>query len=316
MPPKRTSSSGAASASAAQPAEDTVVGLSETADGLVFEHLHEEEAEFLHEEIFTQRCYAPRLPVSHSKPLIIDVGANIGLFALWALKEWPLAYVVCFEPVPPIVNVLRRNLSSAQAGARRHGHGAVIVPVALGSEDTQSEFHYYPCAPAESTRHPAEASKQRKILRKEAKAAGLEEKRSFQGMQKHACGVRTLSRELHLLGGGAAHQNIDLLKIDAEGDEEAVLQGIDAHDWPRLRQVVVEVHDEGDRLHRVLTLLRAHGLENISVRRQKPTASEGYVNFVPEALRLFHVHAARGPCTPCPSECPRRRHKRKRPCGE
>ncbi len=35
---------------------------------------------------------------------------------------------------------------------------------------------------------------------------------------------------------------IDLLKIDAEQSEEEILAGIAEADWPRIRQIVVEVH--------------------------------------------------------------------------
>ena len=40
-----------------------------------------------------------------------------------------------------------------------------------------------------------------------------------------------------------------------------MLEGIDEHDWPKVKQVVVEVHDIEGRLHRVLSLLRRQGFE-------------------------------------------------------
>eukprot|EP00882_Tetradesmus_deserticola_P023920 GHRQ01026098.1.p4 GENE.GHRQ01026098.1~~GHRQ01026098.1.p4 ORF type:complete len:116 (-),score=26.22 GHRQ01026098.1:473-820(-) len=36
---------------------------------------------------------------------------------------------------------------------------------------------------------------------------------------------------------------VDLLKIDVEGEEWAVLQGLDEAGWQRVQQVVAEVHD-------------------------------------------------------------------------
>ena len=39
-----------------------------------------------------------------------------------------------------------------------------------------------------------------------------------------------------------------------------VRHGIAAEDWPKIRQVVVEVHDMDDRLATAMTLLRAQGL--------------------------------------------------------
>ena len=39
-------------------------------------------------------------------------------------------------------------------------------------------------------------------------------------------------------------ERVDLLKLDAEQCELEVLAGLDEEDWSRIRQAVVEVHDE------------------------------------------------------------------------
>lgn len=53
------------------------------------------------------------------------------------------------------------------------------------------------------------------------------------GGQSFLCNVVPLSLALRHLGIAA----VDLLKVDVEGDELAVLQGISADDWPKIRQV-------------------------------------------------------------------------------
>ena len=46
-------------------------------------------------------------------------------------------------------------------------------------------------------------------------------------------------------------EQIDLLKIDAERSEWDILQGIEPADWSKIKQVVMEVHDqEGTLLQR------------------------------------------------------------------
>jgi acyl carrier protein len=61
-----------------------------------------------------------------------------------------------------------------------------------------------------------------------------------------------------------AIDRVGLLKIDVQRAELGVLAGIDDGDWPRIDQVVVEVHDRvGDevgRVGRVVSLLERHGL--------------------------------------------------------
>src|SRR5262249_8164805 len=59
----------------------------------------------------------------------------------------------------------------------------------------------------------------------------------------------------------AAHRigRIDLLKIDAERSEWDVLVGIEEADWPKIGQVVLEVHDGAEAVGRITDLLAARG---------------------------------------------------------
>jgi FkbM family methyltransferase len=46
-----------------------------------------------------------------SPGLILDIGANIGAFALRAHKQWPNARILCYEPMSPNLDQLRENVS-------------------------------------------------------------------------------------------------------------------------------------------------------------------------------------------------------------
>lgn len=48
---------------------------------------------------------------------ILDLGANCGAFALWALSRWPGSTVTCYEPMPTAYNYLVQNLSGVRAQA-------------------------------------------------------------------------------------------------------------------------------------------------------------------------------------------------------
>ena len=50
------------------------------------------------------------IPYRHSAPVILDIGANVGSLAAWALKRWPGCYVRCYEPLPDNFALLKRNL--------------------------------------------------------------------------------------------------------------------------------------------------------------------------------------------------------------
>jgi FkbM family methyltransferase len=48
----------------------------------------------------------------HSHPVILDIGANIGSFAIWAMQRWPGCVVHCYEPLPENYAMLRENVAS------------------------------------------------------------------------------------------------------------------------------------------------------------------------------------------------------------
>lgn len=142
-----------------------------------------DEARFIYHEIFVQRCYgrgggAYRLGAGH---VVLDVGANIGLFTLFLLLDeggepppttpgareaaarppWPggkdssapaaavPAHILAVEPMPPNLRLLRRNVAahaSAGGGAR-----VTVVPAALGASPGTAAFTYYPNCPGNST---------------------------------------------------------------------------------------------------------------------------------------------------------------------
>lgn len=65
------------------------------------------------------------------KPSVLDVGANIGAFALWALERWPGARVTCYEPIPANVAMLRLNVPNAagieDAAVVGEAHGPITL---------------------------------------------------------------------------------------------------------------------------------------------------------------------------------------------
>lgn len=50
------------------------------------------------------------VPYQAACPVILDIGANVGSFAAWALERWPGAHVHCYEPLPENFALLKKNL--------------------------------------------------------------------------------------------------------------------------------------------------------------------------------------------------------------
>jgi FkbM family methyltransferase len=63
---------------------------------------------FIYKEIFVDGCYDVQL--GRDDPVVVDVGANTGLFALRIKQLYPRATVLCFEPFEDNFDELRRTL--------------------------------------------------------------------------------------------------------------------------------------------------------------------------------------------------------------
>jgi len=125
--------------------------LLETDDGLTFVAAQPaSEAEFLYEEIFVRRSYLQEgvLLSEEGSPVVIDAGANIGLFALLCVQLNPRARVIACEPSPATYPMLSQNVSAHENVTCRQ--------VALGAAQGTTNLHCYSDAPAESSTRPAE----------------------------------------------------------------------------------------------------------------------------------------------------------------
>ena len=63
-----------------------------------------------------------------------------------------------------------------------------------------------------------------------------------------------------------------------------MILGIEEEDWPKIKQVVMEVHNLDDRIETVQTLLERHGFNKIVVEQEG--FSKGSENFNLYAFRL------------------------------
>jgi FkbM family methyltransferase len=268
---------------------------------LTFEHLGAAEAEFLHDEIFVRRSYLQHgVTLTGRAGVVVDVGANIGLFALFCKQECPACTVVCFEPNPAAVSVLRRNV-------RPFGDSVTVLPCALAADDGVATFTCMSMCTGECTRYSDEARDMRSVLQAAVAAdTGSDAPPSSSPPSpslpspattaddpdvqcRFECAVVRTGDALCRLGVC----DVELLKVDVEGDELEVLLGIDAWQWRLIRQVVVEVHDVHDRLQDVVRLLQGTGY-TVQVQQQNTVCrDDGYVAFIPLHLRLFMVYAVR-----------------------
>ena len=87
--------------------------LSKTADlpnGMTVHYISPPDVQFLYGEIFEEHCYVRNGITLHTDDVVIDVGGNIGLFAMYAAKKCVCGKVFTLEPIPSTYRAMVRNL--------------------------------------------------------------------------------------------------------------------------------------------------------------------------------------------------------------
>ena len=224
-------------------------------NGLLIQQVSPGETALLYRDIFTERCYMRQGLSLNSGDTVFDVGANIGMAALFFHIECPGLIFHAFEPAPVPYAALTANLAM---------HGLVANPTqcALADRPGVGQLTYYPDSTVMSGFYAdveAEASLTRSYLRR----SGFDEedvREMLAGRHESVvidCEVQTLSDVIV----GRSVESIDLLKLDVEKSELDVLRGLRDEDWPKVRQVVAEVHDMNGALKSFTALLEAHGFD-------------------------------------------------------
>jgi FkbM family methyltransferase len=233
------------------------------------------------EEIVGSRIYLQEGVTVRPGDVVLDVGANIGVAAAFFAAECGASVVHCFEPVRPVFEQLRRNL--------RHFPPCVAHAYGLSSRSRSATITYYPRDWAISSLY-ADPAAERATLRRallnlgSSEAEAEERLRDRFAVEELPCELRTLSDALR----SESIERVDLLKIDVEKAELDVIAGIEDADWPRIRQLVVELHLHAARREEAATALRARGFD-VAVR-QDPTMTGTDIHML-YAIRPRAEHA-------------------------
>lgn len=195
-----------------------------------YTHTSVAETELIYNEIFVKQEYLRHGLSFENCRYVFDVGANIGLFTVFAKSRNKDLIVYAFEPISDTYRVLLRNIALHENDAVH----AYNYAIGLHS-DTERMFTFYPNMAGNSTANPENKEEQRQVMNE---VFGKTQTDFYFQAEMRVAPVRTLSALIAATGV----TTIDFLKIDVEGDELAVLQGISPEHCRIIRQVVVEVH--------------------------------------------------------------------------
>ena len=219
-------------------------------DGLTIEHGAGDDPMFLFREIFVGRCYTKDgFYTPGPGDTVLDLGGNVGFFALLIQHLARGARVHSFEPAAETRRRLERNVA------------------VNGLQDVVSVYPY------------AVSDKAGTLSLKISDRAGntslfdRDDEGANSGVEE--VNAVTLSEAIKMTGA----EVFDLLKIDVEGAEVEVVNGAAADDWRKFRRVIVEYHDNvrpGCRDHVVDALTRG-GFASVEVLPEPHDPRLGYV---------------------------------------
>lgn len=249
-------------------------------NGLSVYHVNKHETDFLYKEIFVERSYLKHGITLSANACVFDIGANIGLFSLFVKTECADAQVYAFEPIPQLNRILKLNVS-------RYSQTVKVYPYGIADSEGDAVFTYYPDYSILSGLH-ANASEDGNVLASgirqqlaegHAKLMDVPDEYINSLVQKKLDKKIEIKCQLQTISGiirEAKIEQIDLLKIDAEKSELAILKGIQEDDWQIIKQIVLEVHSI-EEVEVVIPLLKKKGFE-IKVEQENQFANSGVFN--------------------------------------
>ena len=201
-------------------------------------------------------------------PVVLDVGAHVGQSNRLFRRLFPRATIWSFEPDPESYAALSDAIDPAQPGG--------TVRVALADRDGTATFHRNPIGHTSSLLARSETSRDSIDLAR-ARAEG----------RPTALPVERIEVPVRRLDGWCAERGVtavDLLKVDVQGAEVAVLAGTEGV-LPATVTVAVEIsffdlYERSSSFLEVEALLRPHGLDLYALAEVSDNPMNGRTDWV------------------------------------
>ncbi len=192
-------------------------------------YLNAEEFADLKREIFTHQLYY--FETDFPTPVIIDAGAHLGLATLYFKNLYPQAKILAFEPNPLLFPLLKENI------AQNHLENVTLIQAALSKHNDKTTF-YYDATPWQWL------------------STGSLTQNAWNGKQKTLpVSIQSVRLDQYL----SQYPQIDLLKLDIEGAESAVLLSI-RDSLSKIKEIIFEFHPTGNqKLAELLSFLTKKG---------------------------------------------------------
>jgi FkbM family methyltransferase len=180
------------------------------------------DTQFLYDEAFVSQIYHHREMRIPDNPTIMDVGANIGVYSIWAHRRYRPRAIYCYEASPRTFTYLEDNIRRLiEPGATK----VVTFNTAVAASSGQTLI----------LSQPTKISGLSTLL-DERQVPWLADAAADRELETHKVTTTTVSDQI------AAHQLavVDMLKIDVEGYFLEVLKGIAPEHLERVRNIAME----------------------------------------------------------------------------
>lgn len=248
-------------------------------------HLHEYETDFLYNEIFNEQVYFKHDIKLNDDACVIDIGANIGMFSLYVKKKCKNPRIYAFEPIQATAAVLRANMHLYKLG--------IAFQQAVSNLDAQQMFTAYQNTTVFSGKYASiiEDKQKLRLVIKKILACHLEKDQitadhlnelveQFLTNRLEQTEESVVTRRLSTILKEQNIKTVDLLKIDAEGSELDIFQGIEKDDWKKIKQIVMEIHANDSDIQQVSEILASNHFD----------VTIDYEN-MPEELGFVYIYA-------------------------
>jgi FkbM family methyltransferase len=166
---------------------------------------------FVLREVLVEEAYKDALALLTAKNIrLVDIGANLGSFTIWAHRVVGVREAFCFEPEPDSFRLLNFNLS------RNDCPFAKTLECAVGGESRTIKISLKKSSPGGTSIYAGDTSSESKTVP-----------------------VIAFEKWLREIEGG-----FDLLKMDCEGAEWEIIRLTDPQQFARFNVVVAEVHGD------------------------------------------------------------------------